>query len=513
MKKTLIVSVFTFLVLLLVCSCEDYEYPIIEVPETETENPSAADQTIPDLTRFIFIGESSEVIDGVNYTVRTYADANTDLPYRYVIYKAYYLNGVIRRVFTFNHTEGVCLDVPYTEFTEHMCGSGCSSTVSIYSEKGIILTQTVQTNTEKTVFGFYDNGKVSEKAVYNNNGMLIDEESYYEDGSFKKKHLVLYELAEVVIIYLPDGKRQKISYFYDGIGSESVEYEYHENGQIKKETSVDSDGSIRSITLYNSDGNILKKTQYYRSIENNVERIEEAITEYTYHENGVVKSKTEYRDGELRSNSTYNDKGELIKEVSLYTGSETITEYTYHENGQRKSEIKYDSNHVKTYEYTYTSDGKTDEYKYYRSGVMTSYSKCIYKDNGTFYRFTEEYTNNGKLSHQSLYKNYDELIYNYFDSNEERTSYGENYVNNNSSTPKLRIDFLNEDIKSFTYYYPSGYVKYYYISNILYIFDDNVTRYADSYSASSTINPYLEEQALSLLEDLVYDLSDLGFEM
>ena len=275
-----------------------------------------------------------------------------------------------------------------------------------------------------------------------------------------------------------------------------------------------SDGSIRSITLYSADGKKLKKTQYSRYIENNIERIEEVITEYTYHENGVLKSETEYRDGELRSNSTYNDKGELIAILSRYDSYETTTEYSYHENGQMRSKTSYDSNHVKTYEYTYTSDGKNDEYKSYNTlGVMTTYYKYIYKEDGTYYRFAEEYTSNGRLSYQSLYKGYELLLFNSFNSNEERTSYGENYVSNNSSTPKLRIDFLNEDIKSFTYYYASGYVKYYYIGNILYIFEDNVNSYADTYSASSTINPYLEEQALSLLEDLVYDLSDLGFEM
>ena len=416
MKKILIVSVLTFLFMLLVCSCEDFEYPIIEVPDTETENPAAADQTIPDLTRFIFIGESSEVIDGVNYTVRTYADANTDLPYRYVIYKAYYLNGVIKRVFTFNHTEGVCLDVPYTEFTEHMCGSGCSSTVSTYSENGMILTQTVQTNTEKTVFGFYDNGKVSEKAVYNNNGMLIDEESYYEDGSLKQKHLVLYELAEAIIAYLPDGKRQRVTYIDDGVKSSSVVYDYYSNGSIRSWSRLDSEDVVISSRFYTIDGRIDEEDSYQA---------------------GKLNSYRKYY---------YQDDDHYVRycESHYYSDLDIISnEYVENEKGNRIVEINYNSN--------------------------------------------------GNIS-----------------------SWHENYMNDDGSvsTTKLEVSYYYEEsnrIGSFSYYYESGYLKYRYsgYDSKLWIYDDNITRYHNESVASTITNPYLPEQAKSLVTSLRYSWEDL----
>ena len=49
----------------------------------------------------VYIGESTETIEGITYTVQSYADVYAANPYFYTYYKNYYLNDKLRRIYCF----------------------------------------------------------------------------------------------------------------------------------------------------------------------------------------------------------------------------------------------------------------------------------------------------------------------------------------------------------------------------------------------------------------------------
>ena len=445
MKNVFIVLLSLFLLAFLV-SCDEVNPADqnLSGENNPSENESQQDTVIPDTSKYIFIGENTETIDGIQYSVKSFADVYDGFPHRYVYYKCYYLNGKIRRVYTFHHTEGVCLDYPYTSFQEHMCGSGCSLSVATYSTDGIIQSFEVKTPTEKVVYGYYANGKVSEKTTYSNNGVKTDFESYFEDGGLKEKLVYLFGLAVGSTEYYSNGLVKKMSYLNeDGSTQSSEEYEYYTNG-LKK-----------------------KATTYYTSNYNGVETIEDRTYEYEYYENGTLKREVKIESYNSRRTETlYTTSGKVDEVIVSSTNS--------YDNYRLKYVYENENTLILRTEYTNTGTVRSEYVQYVQiMGNGTSYHTIA----------SASYdTNTGKIS-----------------------SYSENYYQNNDYPQKLYANYSNGVLSSFRYYYESGYLKYYYDSNKLLIFDDNITMYSQNeQNAKSVVNPYLPEQAEDLLESLKY---------
>ena len=66
-----------------------------------------------------FLGETTETVEGVEYTVESYAYLYANIPYYYTYYKNYYLDGKLRRIYMYNHGFTFDLDYMYTDFAEH----------------------------------------------------------------------------------------------------------------------------------------------------------------------------------------------------------------------------------------------------------------------------------------------------------------------------------------------------------------------------------------------------------
>lgn len=185
----------------------------------------------------VYIGESTEEIDGKTYVVKSYADVDVAEPYFYTYYKKYYWDNKLRRLYTFYHGIGSALDYEYTQFREHLCGGTLGSwTVLTYSEEGNIETSThysreVFYNYEYT---YYENGKMK-TFKQKTNGVISSENTYYENGKAKtsKRYTdgviyaerTLYEngVEQLAVIYNTDGS---IDRFYTKYPSGYIQYCY-----------------------------------------------------------------------------------------------------------------------------------------------------------------------------------------------------------------------------------------------------------------------------------------------
>ena len=110
----------------------------------------------------VSLGEGTEVLDSVSYTVKKYADVYVESPYFYTYYKLYYSNNILRRIYIYYHDFGCEMDYKYTEFVEHECG-GIRSTIH-------------------HIYTYYENGKL--ETVYTDgkdqNGLQTATERKYD---------------------------------------------------------------------------------------------------------------------------------------------------------------------------------------------------------------------------------------------------------------------------------------------------------------------------------------------
>lgn len=128
----------------------------------------------------VYVGESSETIDGVTYTVKAYADVYGESEYFYTYYKFYYLEGKVRRVYEFHHGPGCNMDYKYSEFKES-------------SERLGTLDKILYEEYPKIIYTYYDNGLLDTLMLFSCSNM--QEPSYkehytytlYEDRKMKSK--------------------------------------------------------------------------------------------------------------------------------------------------------------------------------------------------------------------------------------------------------------------------------------------------------------------------------------
>lgn len=254
----------------------------------------------------IYMGETTETIDGVTYTVKSYADVYGD-PYLYGYNKYYYIDGQLLRGYIFSHGLGANLDYKYTEFDEKNFSSW---TEVIYYSSGCKHFQNTFTDNELYYsYEYYENGKTKSYIIYSNGEELSKlTYEYYTNGNYKTTK----------------------SYSYDVLDSET---EYYENGN-KKTTKSYSYGVLYSHITYYENGNKKSQDSYSNGVPS---------SSYTYYDND---------DNSQKGYLDYNSEGILSSEKYLYSDKKEQLYVSYNSNGSlNRFTFYYQSGYVQYYFY------------------------------------------------------------------------------------------------------------------------------------------------------------------
>lgn len=287
----------------------------------------------------VFVNESTETIDGVTYTVKSYADVYAAEPYFYTYYKYYYLNEKLRRSYVFYHGMGSNLDYKYTEFIEHKCGNSSGlAQVYTYYENGILESsiQNIDSNgtKQKLLYQYDSYGNKLYYKVYQNDNLYLDYE-YYSNGTTKSEKLYNVNISPTYL---------------------QTERTYYENGKEEYDIRYSSDGEETS--------------KYY----------------YTYYTNGNKKTYDSWRNGNRDdSYSYYDDASTTVKSYFDYnysTGSISAETYSY-SNGTNQLHIRYNS------------DFSIDYFDYH---YVSGYTQYYYTDSGYFYTYEDGKTTSTSTS-------------------------------------------------------------------------------------------------------------------
>lgn len=282
-------------------------------------------------TSVIFMGETSEVIDGATYTVKSYADVYAVEPYFYTYYKHYYLDGKLRRSKIFYHTVGADLDYKYTEFIEHTCGYNSTYSYEyIYYENGKLQSYTTKnTNSNGVIYKYeysYDSyGNKDSQKVYHD-GNLYSEILFYASGKTKIQKGYKTEVYPSYLDYM---------------------FTYYENGKEEYRVHYSTDGTETSKTYY------------------------------TYYNSGNKKTYDSWRNGVIYDSYTYYDDASTTTKIRLSYSSTT---------GNLIEELYYYANGIKRLEVDYNTDGTIDNFDYH---FTSGYTQYYYTDSGYLYTYLD----------------------------------------------------------------------------------------------------------------------------
>lgn len=431
----------------------------------------------------VYVGESTETVDGVSYTVKSYADVKFSEPYFYTYYKYYYLSGNLRRLYVFNHGVGSSLDVPYTNFKEHSCaGTTRFPTIYTYHENGKVESVSSSflsgTAIYKTVISFDSEGNKVSYYEYHSDS-LYSECSFYSNGNAK---LSKYYNLDSNPSYLAG----EISYYESG--NKKTSSTYYKNKQIEYKTEYyDSYSSIEKSSLhYNYEGVLF--SEVYKNSDGT------KSSEKQYADTGVLKSETDYYEsGFGKIYTTYYSNGKIDSQTEFYDLS----------SSPAKSYLHYTYEGVLVSEEYYNSDRTCSSCKTYYEISGTLKSKASYYDSG-FIKEKETYYKNGKVEY--YYKCYD------YSLGVEKVSLHYNFngtldseVYRNSNGNKLLVDSFNSDgtVIGFIYYYDDESVKYYYGNGYFYIYESGkVTSPSTSEGGYASKVTYTNAEAKTKLNEL-----------
>ena len=350
----------------------------------------------------VYIGESTETIEGITYTVQSYADVYAANPYFYTYYKYYYLNDKLRRIYCYYHNFGSALDYPYTEFQEHYCSNN-SSSVWIYYENGILESNTNyqngQKNTENT---YYESGNKKTMNYYQQGNVVYYTYTYYDNEyNTNKTYEIFLETNHQKTTFYENGKTEyQIQYNSDGTESSKSYYTYYENGKTEYQIQYNSDGTELSKNYYTYYENGTTKT--YDNYRNSL--IYQSVT---YYENGKIEYNKSYKNGIINSSSLYNENEKLLQYSSYYDNGIINSSIFYFANNnstniQSKSLYYYEDGTLHQEGYNY-EDGSTKfiaQYNndttinYFRYNYISGYIKYYYSNN-YYYTFNDNKTGKG----------------------------------------------------------------------------------------------------------------------
>lgn len=247
---------------------------------------------------FVYMGETSETIDGVTYTVKSYAEVYGE-PYFYEYYRYYYTKGKLYKVCTYYHFSGANLDFKYTEFdvknfsewkeviyyssgTKNYENSYKDNQLSYYweyYENGLTKASGVYTNgieTYQQTYEYYDNGTEKKQTTYSD-GVLSSQTTYYDNGNTKIDNSYSNGVLSSQTTYYKNGNKKtynryekcvpSYSYtYYDNKDNSQKSYlKYKTDGTLYSEEFKYTDGIVQLDIRYNTDGTIDEFTYYYPS--------------------------------------------------------------------------------------------------------------------------------------------------------------------------------------------------------------------------------------------------------
>lgn len=352
MKKTLIFIFSTITILFI--SCKNPANSVTQKPESEptqtdtTTETGTDNDTIPitigddgtviiGARSLVSLGETTEELDSVSYTVKKYADVYVESPYFYTYYKLYYLNNKLRRIYSYHHGFQCDMDYTYTEFVEHLC------TKEIDNDKVKI----------HEIFTYYENGKLESyfNDWYEDWGLYGRELTYDSIGREigSKTYINNVVSTETRKEYDTNGNLISVKNYNDNVLTSERRYEYYTNGSKKSEK-------------FYRDGNLQDESEYYESGNQKSNK---------YYQNGILQSEMEYyENGSPKSSKNYNHNI-LCYESLCYQGTSPGLQ------GQTKANIQYNNNTGILTSFT----------SYYSSG----YLKSIYwASNGNLVTFEDE---------------------------------------------------------------------------------------------------------------------------
>ena len=202
----------------------------------------------------------------------------------------------------------------------------------------------------KLLYEYHENGKLFCEKRYNvkkGTDYLVTTLEYDENGIKTKREILHYTTSDTVhkkTVEYYDAKGLVTRYLrYDGSRQLSLTYdttyEHHENGKVSKEIELRySMEKIFSTTKshYDEEG---RQTYYF--IEFNNGRTEETITEFD--ENGEMIKNEVYKNGVLyqKSLNEFDENGNIIYELEQSGETKVETRYEYYENGHLKEKTIY----------------------------------------------------------------------------------------------------------------------------------------------------------------------------
>jgi antitoxin component YwqK of YwqJK toxin-antitoxin module len=226
----------------------------------------------------------------------------------------------------------------------------------------------------------YSNGKTAEKTIFDKNGYKIRDEVYSE-GVVKFYNTYGYD----------DGKVSEARLYDDENILLKIEtYVYDQSGDLKDLTIVSEVNGDREEIERNE--SVFKKTLYDKSgfkimvYENDLTGLNEA---YSYYKRGVIDykyelspvsdkiKKTYYRDGMITNDVEYDLDGNKIKETGYQKGEvKNYTKFEYNETGKQIKRLNYnkDDSLERVYKYEYDEKGIIIRIKTYDSkGALIEY--------------------------------------------------------------------------------------------------------------------------------------------
>lgn len=228
-------------------------------------------------------------------------------------------------------------------------------------------------------------------------------------------------------------------------GVQVYDYRYDEKGNILSCISTGDKPGSRETYTYNADGQLVKEVSEWEWDDGNYMAFTDTFTydkygnvatelyesndgiswyyEWKYDADGnQTSSYSKYGDDWAKTVYTYNKRGDMIKEVTLYADGATDTsEYTVDENGViLKIVLRHADGGGAELEFKYNEDGKILEQKLYNDGRLSFLDEYTYDSNGNEIKLTETYYNDDG----SVYGTYiAEYIYQYLGSQEKFDNY------------------------------------------------------------------------------------------
>ncbi len=149
-------------------------------------------------------------------------------------------------------------------------------------------------------YKYHRNGSISDKDIYNAQGVKIREEDYQKDGKIKNR-----------TVYNKTGEFQsETKWSYDNKNNTSEAKTYGQDHKLvhTTKTQYNSLNQPVSSTITYPNGNLKAEVQYGNG---------KKVSQKDYYENGQVKAETEfYANGIIKTQNVYNKDGNIIKTIT-----------------------------------------------------------------------------------------------------------------------------------------------------------------------------------------------------